>query len=122
MLTKVERNGLIGATGYYHILVIPQQRTNEVVIPNSFTFLFKSHIQCSYRIIIRSGPTLDERDQRPREHGRLPPARLVSIRNELVSYLKNPARYHSENVGLKLIEFYNRSDPVIDQCHRIGGG
>jgi hypothetical protein len=36
MLTKVVGNGLIGATGYYHILVIPHQPMNEFVIPNSF--------------------------------------------------------------------------------------
>jgi hypothetical protein len=38
MLTKVEGNGLIGATGDYHILGIPHQRINEFAIPNSFTF------------------------------------------------------------------------------------
>jgi hypothetical protein len=28
----VERNGLIGAIGYYHILVIPHQPANEFII------------------------------------------------------------------------------------------
>jgi hypothetical protein len=31
----VEGNGLIGADGYYHILVILHQPTNEFIIPNS---------------------------------------------------------------------------------------
>jgi hypothetical protein len=38
MLTKVEGNGLIGATGYYHILAIPHYPMNELLRPDSFRF------------------------------------------------------------------------------------
>jgi hypothetical protein len=34
----VEGNDLIGATGYYHILVIPHQPKNEFIIPNSLHY------------------------------------------------------------------------------------
>jgi hypothetical protein len=47
---------------------------------------------------------------------------LVSIGKKLVPCLKNPAHYRCKNIGLKRIEFYDRSDSVINQCHRIGDG
>jgi hypothetical protein len=35
MLTKVERNGLIGATRYYYILAISDEPANELVGPDT---------------------------------------------------------------------------------------
>lgn len=37
-LIKVERNDLIGATGYYNVLAIPHQPTNKLVNTDSFGF------------------------------------------------------------------------------------
>jgi hypothetical protein len=39
-LTKVDQNGSIGATGYYHVLAIPHQPMNEVVTPEYFALWF----------------------------------------------------------------------------------
>jgi hypothetical protein len=40
MLTKVEQNGLIGATGYQHVWAILHQPANELVSLESFRFRF----------------------------------------------------------------------------------
>jgi hypothetical protein len=37
-LTKVEQNSLVGATGYYHVLAIPHQPTNELMGRDKFRF------------------------------------------------------------------------------------
>jgi hypothetical protein len=38
MLTKMGANGLIGATGYHHILAMPHQPMNELVNLDGFAF------------------------------------------------------------------------------------
>jgi hypothetical protein len=37
-LVKVEQNGLIGVTGFYHVLVTSHQRTDKLVNPCGFRF------------------------------------------------------------------------------------
>jgi hypothetical protein len=37
-LTKMDGNGLMGATGYDHILVTPNQPTSEWINPDIYTF------------------------------------------------------------------------------------
>jgi hypothetical protein len=39
-LIKVERNGFIGATGYYHVLIIPHQSPNKLASSENFRFWF----------------------------------------------------------------------------------
>jgi hypothetical protein len=38
ILREIEQNGLIGATGYHHVFVIPHQPTNELVSPEMLDF------------------------------------------------------------------------------------
>jgi hypothetical protein len=41
ILTKVDGNSLIGVLGYYHILPVPHQPTDELVNPSMFAFEFR---------------------------------------------------------------------------------
>jgi hypothetical protein len=49
-LTKVEGDGLIGASGCHHILAIPHQLTNELMSLESFIFQFGWQLQSIYMI------------------------------------------------------------------------